>query len=112
MAVLYSIVYISVICGQFDYQIQIVRLNLSLMRGFVSDNRSALLASMNYNVSAFGIRLSACRAQYTSALICSIPRVHVNVKRAKAKWAMIPRGISKRQHLAITIRAYKSVIIL
>ena len=111
-AVLYSIIYILVIRGQFDYQIKVIRLNLCLMRGFVSDNRPALLTSMNYNVSALGIRLSARRAQYTSALVCSIPRVHVNVKRAKAKRAMIPRGVSERKHLTIAICAHKSVIIL
>ena len=81
------------------------------MSRLVSNDLAATLASMDYYISLFGVGKRSYGAQNSAAFVCSVARVNVNVKRAKAKRAVIARGVAKRQNLFSAILADKSVIV-
>ena len=60
------------------------------MRCLVANNRTAALATVNYDISALGIRLCLDGAKNAAAGVCSVAGVYINMKRAKAEGAMIP----------------------
>lgn len=98
--------------GQSDKKIEIVLLRVTgALRGTVAYACAAHLAFVRYNVAAPRIRLGKERAHPAAAGILSIARHHVNVKRIKAKGAMITRGIAKRLDLAAAMGADEARVI-
>ena len=76
-------------CGKLYYEVGIVRLNLSLVSGFVAHGFSAPFAAVNDYITALGVGLRLYGAQNSAALVCSVTRIYVNVQRAKAEWAVV-----------------------
>ena len=66
-------------CGKLDYKIGVVRLNLGLVCGLISDDCAAALALMNDDISALGIGLGLDRAQYAAAGVGSVAGIYVYV---------------------------------
>jgi hypothetical protein len=81
------------------------------VRRFVSDGFTALFATVNDYITALGVGKRSYRAKYSAAVILAVAGVDINVKRAKAEWAVVTRGVSERKHLFAAILAYKSVIV-
>ncbi len=81
------------------------------MRRLVSHGSTAFFTSVNYDVSALRVGQNFYRTQNSAALICSVTRIYIYMKRAKTKRTMISRGIPKRKNLLAAAFAYKTVII-
>ena len=99
------------ICRKLYYQIKIVSLNLCLVSGSVPDNSTAPFTSVNNYIATLWIRLGAGGTKYSAAGVCPVSGIYINVKRAKAKRAMISRGIAQGQYLFTAILANKAVIV-
>lgn len=76
-------------CGELDYKVVIVGLNLCLVGCFVSNYLSASVAPVDDNIAFFGIGLGADRTKNSTAIICSVAGVYINVQGAEAEWAMV-----------------------
>ena len=59
------------------------------MGGAVANRGAAFVAAVNDNKALFGVGESLDRAENSAAIVGSVARVYINVKRAKAKWAMV-----------------------
>ena len=81
------------------------------MRRFVSHLSAAFIASVRYYVAALGIGLCANRAQNAAAGVGSIAGIYVYVQRAKAKGAMVTRGIAKGQNLFAAILTNEACVV-
>jgi hypothetical protein len=81
------------------------------VRRFVSDGFTALFATVNDYITALGVGKRSYRAKYSAAVILAVAGVDINVKRAKAEWAVVTRGVSERKHLFAAIGTNKAAII-
>ena len=75
--------------GELDYKVGIVRLNLCFVCRLVPHGFTALFTSVNDNISALGIRKGTDRAQNSSALVCSVAGIYINVQGAKTERAVV-----------------------
>ena len=66
-------------CGQLNDQRGIVRLNLSLVRRFISYDCAAFITLMDNNVSLLRIGLSLYGAQNSSTVVCSVAGIYIHV---------------------------------
>jgi len=98
-------------CGKSYDKIDVVGLAFCFMSGAVSYHAPTLIASVDDDISALGIRLGAYGAKYSAAGVCPVAGVYVNVQRAKAEWAVITRRIAERKHLAATGGADKALVV-
>ena len=97
--------------GKLYEKVGIVGLDFCLVGGFIADGCAASIASVNDDVSLFGVGLCPYRAEYSAAIVCPVTRIYINVKRAKAKRTVIARGIAKGHDLFAAIFAYKAGIV-
>ena len=81
------------------------------MRGFVAVYFVTLRASVKNDISLFGVSYYLDRLHRRAAFTSAVAGVYVNVKRPKAKRAVIARGVAKRQYLLAAMCAYKSVVV-
>ena len=69
-------------CGELDDEVGVVGLDLCLVCGLVADYRTAPVASVDDDISLFGIRLRPYRAQDSAAVVCSVTRIYIHVQGA------------------------------
>ena len=81
------------------------------MRRLVSVNFVAFCASVKNYVSLLGVSYYLDGLHRRATLASAVTRIYVNVKRPKAKRAVIARGVAKRQYLTSAMCAYKSVVV-
>ena len=86
-------------------------MNLRLVCGTVANGRTASFAAMNYDIAALRIRRSTGGAKNAAALVGAVAGVYINVERAKAKRAVISRGVTEGENLLAAVFAYKSAIV-
>jgi hypothetical protein len=86
-------------------------LRFSVKSGAVSANFTAFFAFMNYDKAALRVGLGSDWAQKPSAIVCSVTRININVKRPKAKGTVISRACTHRQHLLAAVTADKGFIL-
>ena len=98
-------------CGELDYKIGVIRLDLCLVGRLVAHDLAALVTAVDDDVAALRVGQGAYRAEYTATLVRSVAGVYINVHGAKAKWAMIARGVAEGQYLTATVLAYKAGVI-
>ncbi len=97
--------------SQLDNKRHIVRA-VPLKCRFISADFSAFCAFMYYNKAFFCVGLCLNRLKLSTAGICSVPRVYINMERPQAVGAVISRGIFQRKHLSATMHAGKGIIVL
>jgi hypothetical protein len=66
---------------------------------------------MNNDISFFGIRLHTDGAKDSSAIVCAVTRIYVNVQGAETTGAVISGAVSKRFDLKSAIFADEGIII-
>ena len=66
---------------------------------------------MNDNKALFGVGESLDRAENSAAIVGSVARVYINVKRAKAERTVIARGVAKGQNLFSAVLADKALVV-
>ena len=98
-------------CGELDEQVGIIGLDLSVVCRLVADGGTALLTTVDDNKAALGVGERLYRAKNAAAIVGSVAGIYVNVKRTKAKRAVIARGVAEGQNLLAAILAYKSGIV-
>ena len=81
------------------------------MSGFVSVNFTATRAFMDNDKSLFGVGQGLNRAQDTAAIVCSVTGIYVNVKRPKAKGAVVARRVFEWTDLRPAMYADESVVV-
>ncbi len=99
-------------CGQLDYEFYVIGLNGCVLRCAAAALLAALLTAVDYYVSSARIGLGTNGTELASAFICSVAGVLVDVKRPKAKRAVIPRGIAQRLYFFAAMGANKARIVL
>ena len=82
------------------------------MRRLVSVNFVALCASVQDNVSLFGVCHDLDGLHGRAAFASAVAGIYVNVERPKTERAVIARGVTEREHLLATVRTNKSVVVL
>ncbi len=81
------------------------------MSCFVSYCSRALIATVYYNIALLRVWQRAYGTKNSLARILPVSRIYIHMERAQTKWAMISRGISKRQYLFSAILTNKAVIV-
>ena len=97
--------------SQADDQIGIVWLHLCFVRRFVARDLAAAVTAVHEDVAALGVGDGADGAKNTATGILTVSGVNVYVQRAKAKGAVIARGVAKRKNLFAAILANKATIV-
>ena len=97
--------------GQFYNKLKVVGLNRRLVRRLVSFYLAAFCAAVNDNKALFGGGLNADRLHFALALRGSVTGVHVEVKRPKAKGAVIARAVAKGLDLLPAVFANKGGVV-
>ena len=92
-------------------QLFVVGLNFCLVSRFVSVNFVALGASVQNNISLFGVGNYLDRLHRRAALAGAVAGIYVNVERPKTERAVIARGVSKWKHLLAAMCTDKSVVV-
>ena len=85
---------------------------ISLEGGFVAYRLSAFIATVDYNKALFGVGKSLNGSKNALTFIGSVTGIYINVKRAKAEWTVISRGVAKRLNLSAAILTNKARIVL
>ena len=96
---------------QFNNQIHIVRLDLGLVRGSVSDLSTAPFAPVDYDKSTLCVGESTYGAKNSAAAILSVTGVYINVKGRETKRAMVARGVAERENLTAAGKAGKARVV-
>ena len=81
------------------------------MRGFVSVYLAATCASVNYDVSFFGVGHHLDGLHRCAALAGAVTGVDIDVKRPQTVWTVVARRVSKGLYLLAAVSANKTVII-
>ena len=89
----------------------VVGLYLCLVCRLISVNFVALCASVQNNVSLFGVGNYLDWLHGCAALAGAVAGVYVNVERPKTERAVIARGVSKWKHLLAAMCTDKSVVV-
>ena len=76
-------------CGELDDKVGIVWLGLCLVGCLVADDGTAFIATVDDDISLFGVGLCPYRAEDSAAIIRSVTGVDIHVKRAEAEGAMV-----------------------
>ena len=66
--------------GQLDQKIDIVRLNLGFVCGFIAADLAAFITAVNDDISLFGVRLHLDGAQNAAARIGTVARIDIHVE--------------------------------
>ena len=98
-------------CGELYEKIGVVGLYLRLVRRLIADDRAASLTAVNYDISLFRVGKGLDRAKYSAAVVCSVPRVYINVERAKAEGTMVARGVAQGHNLSSAAFANKALVV-
>ncbi len=75
-------------CGKSYKQVVIICLT-ALKSRFVSYRLATFIASMDNDISLFGVGKSLYGSENATAIVSSVTRVNINVKRAKAEGTVI-----------------------
>ena len=67
-------------CSKSDKKIGVVRLDLCLVGGLVSDLLAALFAPVDNDIALLGVRERSYWTKYSAAGICSVTGVYVHVQ--------------------------------
>ena len=81
------------------------------MRGFVAVYFVTLRASVKNDIPLFWIGNYLDGLHRRATLTSAVTGIYVNVKRPKAKRAVIARGVAEGQYLTSTVRTDKSVVV-
>ena len=103
--------YTSVHRGKRNYLFYTVRLYLGIVRGAVSVYFTALCAFIHYDIPFFRVGHSGYRLHRAATLVCSVPRIYVNVYRPKAKGTVVARAFTERFYLFAAVQTDKSAVI-
>lgn len=76
-------------CGQLNDQRGIVRLDLSLVRRFISYDCAAFITLMDNNVSLLRIGLGLDWTKYSSTVVGSVTGINIHVQRAKTEGTVV-----------------------
>ena len=96
---------------KLDNEVDVVGLHVCLVCRLVPHDLSASVALVDNDISALRIRQGGYGAQGAAAVVCSVTGIYIHVQRAKAKRAVIARGVPEREHLSFAVHANKSVIV-
>lgn len=112
ICVLLSVVERSLLsCRELDDEREVVGLDGSVGCRSVSLYLAASCATVDYHISALGVKLDADRLHRCAALVCSVAGIYVNVQGPEAKRTMVARGIAERLHFAPAMSAGKAAVI-
>ena len=89
----------------------VVALRALSKRRLVTSYLAAFGTTVNDYESLFRIGDRLYRLKLSSALVCSVSRIYIHVKRPKTERTMITRRISKRLHLSAAVCAYKGIVV-
>ena len=92
-------------------QVAVVGLYLRLVCRLVTDGSTAPLTAMNDYVALLRVGERLHRTEYTSAGVCSVSRIYINVKGAETEWAVIARGVAEREHLLAAALTDEALIV-
>ncbi len=98
-------------CGEFYQKVGVVGLNFCFVSRLVSYGSTAPLTAVNYDITALCIGECLHGAENTATFVLSVARVYINVKRAKAKRAVVSRRVAEGQDLFAAVFAYKAAIV-
>ena len=76
-------------CGKLDDKVGIVWLGLCLVGCLVADDGTAFIATVDDDISLFGVGLCPYRAENSAAVIRPVAGVDIHMERAKAEGTMI-----------------------
>ena len=76
-------------CGKLDDKVGIVGLGLCLVGCLVADDGTAFIATVDDDISLFGVGYDLDGLHRRLALASSVPGVYVKVKRPKTKGAVV-----------------------
>ena len=109
---LFSVSYLILIKtrGEPDEKVVVVGL-ISLHSRLVAHHRAAFFATVKDNEALFGVGKGLNGAKNSQAIVCSVPGIYVNMKRAKAEGAVVARGVSQGSDLSSAIYADKSLVV-
>lgn len=81
------------------------------MSGFVAVKLSAFRAFVYDYIALFGVGHDLDRLHWRATFAGAVAGIYVDVKRPKAKGAVIARGVAERLDLLATMGADKSVVV-
>ena len=97
--------------GQFDQQIDVIGLNLCLVRSLISADLAAFITAVNDDVTFFGIGLHLDRAQNTAAGICTVTGIDVHVQGAKATGTVVAGAVAEGLNGQTAIFADEGIVV-
>ena len=103
--------YLKLSDGQFYDQIDIIRLNLRLVGGFITSFRAAFFASADDHVTLLCIDLREDRLKNSTAIRSAIAGIYVKVQGMETERTVVTRGVAKGQNLFSAIDAGETAVI-
>ena len=101
----------AVSCRKSDEQIEVIGLDLCLVRRFVSDDLPASVTAVRDDKAALRVGVASKRAKKPAAGVGAVAREQVNVQRAETERAMVARAVSERKHGLSAVLADEAVIV-
>ena len=103
--------YLHIARGQFDKEIDVVRLDLGFVCCAIASDLAAFIAFMDDDISFFGIGFHADGAQDPAASICAVSGVDIHMKRTKAFGAMVAGAIPERLYFKSAVFADEGIVV-
>ena len=98
-------------CGQLDEQIDVIRLHLGRICGFVAHRSAAFFAAVDDDIPLLRIRQDLYRLQKTKAIVCPVAGIDVDMDGAETLRAMIARGHAQRLDFEAAVPAGEAAVV-